>query len=92
MATKPISLDEIPKQARRPAVNRQADVKAFLRSGQDACEVVVLPNEKPDNVYAAYHNAVTQCHAERLIRVTRRFDRVFLVRMEAPFTNNGMKG
>ena len=89
MATRPIDPADIPKRhIGRPRADRQGDVKAFLRSNEQACEVVMLPGEKPSNVYAAYHVAVAQCHAEELIRVTRRYDRIFLIR-QAPFTATG---
>ena len=98
MATRPISPEDIPRKANTGRTNqrkgqphhpRAADVKEFLRSGGEACEIIIREGEKADHVYTALHNAIRYAGAEHLIRVTRRFDRIFLVRLEAPFSATG---
>lgn len=86
MATKPIKPDEIPEARGGRPRNRVADVKAFLRGSEEACEVIIQPGENPGHVYTSLYNAIITVHAGELVRVTRRYDRVFLIR-QAPFGN-----
>ena len=87
MALKEIELNEIPPKAKPREPSRICDVRAFISSGKDACEVLLLPGEQASNVYSAMANAISTLHAGELVRVTRRFDRIFLVRRFAPFSN-----
>ena len=86
MATKPITPEEIPARRGGRPRTRVADVKAFLASRDDACEVIVEPDENPSSVYASLFNAIITVHAGEHVRVTRRYNRIFLVRI-APFGN-----
>ena len=95
MATRKIDPEEIPavhNPGIPPGVNRTPrveDIKAFLKSGDAAHEVIIQPGEKPDHVYTALHNSIRCAGAEELIRVTRRFERIFLIRRDAPFSATG---
>lgn len=95
MATKPIRRQDIPAKANpgrtgqykgQPHHPRADDVRAFLQSGDHAHEVILEPGENPSNVYTALINTVRAIHAGEHVRVTRRYDRIFLIRI-APFTH-----
>ena len=93
MATVKIDPNEIPRK-HNPGISpgskktpRIDDIRAFLKSGDPAHEVIVQEGEKPDYVYVSLNNAVRSIGAERLVSVTRRFERIFLVRRFAPFSN-----
>lgn len=87
MALRDIELNEIPPKAKPKPPSRIKDIKIFIASGKEASEVILMPGENPTSVYTAMMNAVTSIHAGELVRVTRRFDRIFLIRRFAPFSN-----
>ena len=79
---KSISLSSIPNCERGSRRGyRLKDIEEFLESGRDACEVVLVKDETPKNVWAAYHTACQRNKPyDAMVQVMMRRGRIFLIR------------
>ena len=63
--------------------NRINDIEAFIRSGADCCEYVLMDMEKPQAAQASFCAAIARRkYYSDLVRCISRKGRVFLVRHE----------
>ena len=77
---KKITVKDLPARQCPSRITRIEDVESFLASGDPVCECILVGQEKPKNVWAAYYNAIKSRPHYSDVGVMGRQGRIFLYR------------
>lgn len=81
---RPVNAKDIPALGKnRKYTKRICDIEEFIKSGEDACEILLQKGENIKHVFVSYHNAINRRqYYKDLVRVCQRNKRLFMVRVE----------